>query len=387
MTPSASFRSRIRLFLRSLLHRRRFETDIDDEIRFHLEARTADLIAHGLPPREAARQARLEFGATESHKDGMRSALGLRWTDDLLADLRYSTRLLRKSPGFTAIAVTSLALAIGANTAIFSVSNEMLYARLAVPRPRELRVLNAAGPDPIAVHHTWGENFLEGGQARVDVFPYPFFRQLQTSGPAAIFAFKDSGNLNVTANGLAQAVGVQFVSGNFYREMEVTPQLGRPILPSDDTVPGQGTVALLSDSFWRNVFGASPDAVGRTLKVNGHLLTVVGVNPPGFTGAQSVQTSPALFVPLSLVPQLAPSFREDPMTSNTFWWVNLMARIRPGSSPQLAQAALSTALHAFVLSSIARPDPEDHIPSVLLEDGSRGLNFSGREFREPSTLR
>ena len=367
-------RTRLAILLRSILQRNRLEAEIDDELSFHLEARAADLVRRGLAPREAARQARLEFGATASAKDGMRSAFGLRWLDDTLADLRYAIRLLRKSPGFTTIAVTSLALAIGANTTIFSVANEMLYARLAVPRPRELRILYAIGPRPLAVHMTWGSNWEDGGQSHIDSFAYPFYRELQKSSPTEIFAFKDYGNLNVTANGVAQAASAQFVSGNFYSQMEVKPQLGRPILPSDDSVAGQSSVVVLSDGFWHRAFGAARDVLGKSINVDGHLLTVVGVNPPGFTGAQSVQISPELFLPFAMTPQLASGFRDDLITSTNFWWVSLMTRIRPGVSADTTATALSTQLDAVFLAA-GKPKPDEHIPAVALEDGSRGSAY------------
>ena len=314
----------------------------------------------------------------------MRSAFGIRWLDDIFADLRYAVRLLRKSPGFTVIAVASLALAIGANTTIFSVANEELYARLAVPRPRELRILYASGPRPLSAHMTWGSNWEENGIAHIDSFPYPVYRQLQSTSPSEIFAFKNTGTLNVTARGVAQSVEAQFVSGNFYGQMEVKTQLGRAILPSDDTISSPASVVVLSDGFWHRAFGASPDALGQIINVDGHLLTVIGINPPGFTGSQTVQTSPSLFLPLSMTPQLAPGYLEDLITSNSFWWVNLMTRIRPGVSQNAVDSALSTQLHAAVLSA-GKPKPEDHIPSVVLEDGSRGSNyhFASEELGKP----
>src|SRR5271154_7244675 len=148
--------SRFKSWTRSVLGRQRLEADMESEIRFHIEARAADLVRAGLSPSKAIRQARLEFGTVAAHKDAMRSSLGLRWWDEFWEDLRYGVRILRKSPGFTSIAVASLALAIGANTTIFSVANEMLYERLAVPHPEQLQLLAFNGDKNAVVHSTWG---------------------------------------------------------------------------------------------------------------------------------------------------------------------------------------------------------------------------------------
>ena len=129
---------RLKSWMRSVSGRRRVEAEMEAEIDFHLEARAADLVRGGLSPSGAMRQARLEFGTVAAHKDAMRRSLGLRWWDEWRDDLRYGIRILRKSPGFTSIAVVSLALAIGANTTIFSVANEMLFEHLGVPHPSQL---------------------------------------------------------------------------------------------------------------------------------------------------------------------------------------------------------------------------------------------------------
>src|SRR5580693_8641054 len=151
--------SRFKSWTRSVLGRKRLEADMESEISYHLEARAADLARAGLNPRDAMRQARLEFGTVAAHKDAIRSSLGLRWWDELGEDLRYGVRILRKSPGFTSIAVASLALAIGANTTIFSVANELLYEQLGVPHPEQLRLFTAAigDEDHTAVHDSWGD--------------------------------------------------------------------------------------------------------------------------------------------------------------------------------------------------------------------------------------
>ena len=137
--------SRVRSWLQSVTGRKRLEGEMEQEIRFHLEARAAHLVRDGVEPKLAMRQAKLEFGGMATHKADMRQSLGLRSWDELWADLRYAARILRKSPGFTLIAVISLALAIGANTTIFSLADAMLYERLGVPHPEELRLITLRG--------------------------------------------------------------------------------------------------------------------------------------------------------------------------------------------------------------------------------------------------
>ena len=378
--------SRLKSWLRSLLRRGHLEQDMDEELRFHLETRTADLMREGLSPEAAIRQARLEFGPVATHKDEMRNSLNLRWVDDLWCDLRYAARILRKSPGFTAIAVGSLALAIGANTTIFSVANEMLYERLGVPHPEQLRLFTLIGDKNVAVHSSWGTwNRLPDGRTTFNSFTYPIYQQLKKDNRVLqdIFAFKDIGRANVTVDGEARAVQLELVSGNFYEQMQVTPALGRAILSSDDSVPSAGAVTVISDGFWQRSFGRSPNVIGKVINVNTIPVTIIGVNPRGFTGAKSVQSSPELFMPLSMIPLLHADMMGGPLLSNTrVFWVQLMARTKPEIPVAQAQVALNLAVSAAVRSTMTLKK-DDTMAELALDDGSRGLNFAAREFAKP----
>jgi len=379
--------SRLKSWLRSITHRNRVEAQMEDEILFHLEARAADLTQQGLSSREAMRQARIEFGAIPTHKDAMRHSLNLRWWDDLWADLRYAARTLRKSPGFTAIAVISLALAIGANTTIFSVANEILYERLGVPQPEQLQLLTVTGDKNVIVHDTWGNWEPAGGErTRFDSFSYPVYQQLRKNNQVLddIFAFKDIGRANVTIDGLAEALQVELVSGNLYQQMDVRPALGRAILPSDDSTPSTGAVAIISDGLWRRDFGSSPSVIGKSISVNMTPVTIIGVNPRGFTGAQSVQSSPDIFMPLSMIPLLKGSMGETGtlLSSPDLAWVQLMARSKPGIPIEQARASLDVALAAAIRGTLT-VDKDDTMPRLELQDGSRGLNSATRQFGKP----
>lgn len=370
--------SRLRVWFRSVVLRQRVESEMEEEIRFHLESRAEELERGGLSAREASRTARVEFGGAESHKGGMRASLGLRWLDELVVDLRYGVRLLRKSPGFTAIAAGSLALAIGANTTIFSVANAMLFERLGVPHAQDLRMIYHEDDEKSPFHDVWGEwTATPTGRTRNNAFPYPLYKILKDQNRATqpIFAFKDMGLVNVGIGNNAQAAQAQVVSGNLYGEMQTVPVLGRGILPSDDGAPGTGAIAVLSYGFWQRAFGSSASVIGKTIRVNANPVTIVGVNARGFTGAKSVQTSPELFMPLSFIATLKPAPGPDGLlTSNTLSWLNLMTRRKPGITDPQAQIALDTIFKSAVRATMS-PKAGDTIPQLVLRDGSHGAEL------------
>ena len=290
--------ARFRSWLRSMTARQHLEQGMAEEMRFHLDARAADLVREGFAPDEAARRARVEFGGIATHQDEVRNSLGLRWWDELWNDLGYAVRIFKKSPGFTCIAAGSLALAIGANTSIFSVANEYLFERLAVPHPEQLRLLTFSGDEHGIIHEIWGNADPVNGRMRFDSFSYPVYQQLRARNRATgeIFAFKNLERASATIGTTARSVDAELVSGNFYQQLGVQPQLGRAILPSDDQTTATGTVVVISDSFWSRAFGRSPTVLGTVIKVNSIPMTIVGVNPRGFTGAESVQVSPDIFM-------------------------------------------------------------------------------------------
>ena len=374
-------------WLRAVGRRDRLESAIEAELSHHLENLTEDLIRDGYAPEEAARRARIALGALAVHKEGMRASLGLRGWDELRADLGYATRMLRKSPGFTAIAAVSLALAIGANTTIFSAAKQVLYERLAVPDARNLRLLTWVGPeDHIAVHHVHGdEDPMPGGMETSSVFPYPVYQQLRARNGVLgdLFAFRETG-MNATIRNQAQQVLGEMVSGNYYGVLGVRPQLGRGIEPADDEGAGQ-PVAVISDQLWDRAFGRSPAVMGEWMKLNDKPVRIVGVNPPEFTGAKSVleTETPDVIVPLAEQPILTPAADgRSWLVSPVQWWVNILGRAKPGVSDRTVQAALDTQLTSIGRALLPVRTGEV-IPSLVVRDGSRGL-FEQRDlFAEP----
>jgi predicted permease len=381
--------SRLRSWLRAIVRRDRLEAEMDAELMHHIENLTADLVRAGHTQAEAARRARMALGAAMVHKEGMRASLGLRWWDELGADLRYAARMLRKSPGFTLIAVLSLALAIGANTTIFSAAKQVLLERLTVPDAATLRLLKWVAPeDRMAVHHIHGDgDHMPGGMYTSPVFPYPVYEQLRARNGVLqdLLAFRESG-MNATIRDQAQRVLAEMVSGNYYSVLRVRPQLGRGIEPTDDTGAAQ-PVAVISDALWDRGFGRSQAVLGEWIRLNDKPVQIVGVNPAEFTGAKSVleTETPDVIVALAQQPALTPRGDASWLVNPEEWWVNILGRAKPGVSDAMAQAALDAQFTASVRALLPVRAGEV-IPSLLVQDGSRGL-FEQRElFEEPLTV-
>jgi len=362
-------------WFRAATQRRRLEAEMEAELTGHLEHLTADLELAGYEPRVAARRARLALGSPAAHKDGMRRALGLRLWDELGADLRYAVRGLRKSPTFTVVAVASLALAIGANATLFSFVNQLLYVTLGVPHPQQLRNLAIAGDKHMVVRDSWGSSYTrDDGRFEITAFSYPVYRQLQRQKGAwgEIFAYKDLWQLNLISNGTPEVVQADVVSGNFYAQMQLKPQIGRPLLPSDDGAPGTGSAAVISDAYWHHAFGGLPSVLGKVVVVNTVPVTIVGVNPPSFVGpAGSGAIAPQIFLPMSLATVLHPGTGDNDPMGPDLWWVNLMARARDGVSDAQAKASLDVALSAAVRATMT-VGKDDTVPTMVIEDGSHG---------------
>ncbi len=381
--------SRLGTWLRSVVQRNRLEAEMEAELAHHLDVLTDDLTRAGHAPAEAARRARIALGAAAVHKEEMRASLGLRWWDELWGDLRYGARILRKSPGFTTIAATSLALAIGANTTIFSVAKQLLYERLAVPDAESLRLLAWTGTEEhVAVHSIWGDYDPQPGGLRTSTaFSYPAYQQLRAQNHVLddLFAFKRMTMIATIRDG-GQSVRTEMVSGNYFSALGVQPQLGRAITPADDAAPGQGAVALIGDGLWERAFGRSPSVLGQMVKLDDVPFTIIGVTPRGFTGVKDANVAVDFLIPLSMQPLVFPrpastSLFVDP----TRWWVNVMGRARPDINDTRARAELAGELSAIVRGTMPVRAGED-LPKLELRDGSRGLFAEQKRFGKPMAV-
>ena len=370
--------------LRGLFGQGQANREFGDEVATHIELLKDRLMRQGMSREEAASAARRQFGNTVLIEQRHRESRSFLWFTTVLQDVRYGLRMLRRSPGFTAIAVASLSLAIGANAAIFSVAKNLLYDRLAVSHPEQLRLLGWAGDDKVAVHSYWSSYEARDVGMKSECFSYPVFRELQAHDQSleGLFAFKDLPT-SASVRGSAQRMQVELVSGNFYSVLGVRPQLGRAIQPADDVASGAGAVAVISDSLWRREFSRSPAVLGQTMVVNQTILTIVGVNPRGFTGAQSVQQSPDLFVPLSMQPLVKPwGHRVSLLSQPDNWWLEVMSRVKPNVTDRQLRSKLDLELAAAVHGTMT-VKADETIPRVVLADGSRGLHPLDGSFKGP----
>ena len=262
--------ARLRSLARSVFGRARMEHDMAEEFGFHFERRVEDLTRAGVPPMEAARQARLEFGAREAYKDQCREACGLRFFDESAQDLRYALRTLRSNPGFAAVAILSLALGIGANTAIFSLLDAVMLKSLPVARPGELALLTS-----------------HGASVYSSSFSYPLFQRFRDMAPAnTLLAMGRVASLNAIALGereSASAAG-QLVSGEYFAALGVYPELGRLLTPDDNKIVDGHPIAVISHAFWQRRLAASPGVLGQQIQLNGTSFTIVGVASRKFSG-------------------------------------------------------------------------------------------------------
>ncbi|MGA2862981.1 MAG: ABC transporter permease [Verrucomicrobiota bacterium] len=353
--------------IRSLCRRRAVKREIDEELRFHLEQRAADNLAAGMSPEEAGRAARRRFGNVQSIREGCRDVRGASLGETTLQDIRFGLRMLRKNPGFTAVAVLSLALGIGVNTGIFSLLNAVLLRSLPVRNPHELRVINWVGRSPEL--HNFSSSSAMGrlptGLTYSGTFPYPAYRDFRDRGTgfAEVFAFSPLYGVTMVARGDASTTGGLLVSGNFFTGYGAQTLLGRPITAGDDQ-PGAPPVTLITYRLWERQFGLDPNVLGQTVTLNKNAFTIIGVLPRDFVGP--FPGDPAdFYAPLSAQPQLAPNF---PLTSPSHWWVDIMARLAPHANEAQAQASLEV----FFRQALRASDSRIEQPGIWLADGRRG---------------
>ena len=296
-----------------LLRRKQLDGEIVKELSFHIDQHTADLVLRGLVPKEARRQAKLDLGGPEQVLEECRDARGTRWLDDLLQDVRYALRTLRRNPGFAAVALLTLALGIGVNTAVFGLLYDTVLESLPISRPQEL------------VQLMWRQGTADGSN-----FNWPDYQPLLEPQPAlpGLFAYLDR-EANLRSGSSSERVRAHLVSGAYYSTLGVYGFIGRTLVAADDR-PSAARVAVLSYAYWQRRFGRDPSVLGRTIYLNCTPFNIVGVTPPEFYGMNRL-SPPDVTYPLHAVP----------LPDGSSYYVYYFTRLRPGVSLEQARAIIS----------------------------------------------
>lgn len=358
--------------LRALFRRQQLNAEMDEEMRHHLDAQMRRNLAAGMSLEEAHYAARRSFGGVEQIKERARDQRGGRWLEDLARDLRFAARTLRKNPGFTLVAVVTLALGIGANTAIFSRVDQLLVRDLPVGNPDRLVLLGQP----------------RSGRPDFGAFSYLSFRDYQRAG-AALADFSAVGE---TAVGLGTSEATErqralLVSGNYFSMLGVQPALGRTFAAGEGVEMDDAFVVVLSHGLWVRRFGADPQVLGQTIALNGRPFTIIGVAPREFLGTTRGR-SPDLYAPLTAYGQLTPDRPggRNPLSERNLIWLSILGRLREGVAPGQAQAAVQGVFEETLRTNRRGPAGSAVIPQLLLTSGAQGFPGEVQEVGQPLRL-
>jgi len=367
-------------YLKSLFRRRRTEDDLSEELQFHLQNETEKNIAVGMTPEEARHAALRSFGGVEQVKELCRDERGARLLEECLQDIRYGFRMLRKNPGFTVVAVLTLALGIGANTGIFSIVNALLIKSLPVNQPEQL-VLYGDGS-------SWG--FSSPPSGKWNIFSYPLYQHLRDHQASFqdVAAFRTQiDRLSVRPSGseIGQLAWGKLVSGSYFSVLGVKAAVGRELLPEDEH-PAAVPVAVLSFDYWSRRFQRSASVVGQVMNMNGVLVTVVGVAPAEFFGESLESEVADLWLPLTLQPRIMR--RQSVLEDSEQCWLNLIARLQPGISITQAQADVNVTFQQFLAQragAIPTFDQQEEMRRsyVELTPGASGVSVLRTRYSQP----
>ncbi len=369
------------LRFRGLFNKRRSEQEIGDEIESNLQFHIDDGLRDGMSPQEARRQALIRLGGIEPAKEAWRDRRGIPFLESLWKDVVYAFRTMGRSKGWTAVAILSLALGIGANTALFSFLHAMLIEELPVRAPHELVAFRWTGPNNVMRSvSNYGSLVAPEGERIGASFPLSAFAAFQEENRTLtdVFATVPGPSVNLIVNGEADVASTQYVSGNYYRGLGVSFSEGRSLLPDDDR-PGVDAAIVISHSYWTQRFGMDDAVVGETVSINGTPATIIGVEPPGLESILGVGgRSFDLTIPLAMEPR----FQSN--VSAEGWRILIMGRLSPETTAEQSQ---SNFVPAFQDTARANDDayrasrtPEDlerlgspQIPRLILVPGGRGI--------------
>ena len=362
-----------------MFRRKRDPSDFVAEIKAHLELEMEQLKERGLSEEEARRAAQRAFGNVTQAQERFYESGRWLWWDHLVQDLRFGLRMLRKNPGFAAVAVLTLALGIGANTAIFTLLDQILLRLLPVKNPQQLVQLNIEGQ---YYGSSWGWNTIS----------YPMYRDFQDHNEVFSGMFcRYPTVVSLAVGGQAERVPAELVSGTYFSVLGVSAALGRTFTPDDDRVPNGHPVVVLGYNYWKQRLGGDPAILGKRLTVNKHDMTVIGVAQAGFDGVE-LGHSPNLFIPFMMQPQVLIVGWTDMLKDRRTRWVNTFGRLKPGVTQTQAKGSLAPFMHSMLemevreaaFSHASAYDREQYLKCWIdVLPGSQGRSYFRRELSTP----
>jgi putative ABC transport system permease protein len=359
--------------LQMLFRRNRFTEQLSDEVRFHLDEQIAENIAAGMSPEDARYAAMRLFGNSTWLKEEMRATWGWLWVEQVSQDLRYGLRVLIRNPLFSAVAVGTLALGIGANTAMFNLLDQVVLRLLPVSHPEQLVIVRETGNH---YGNSYGPNTIS----------WPMFEDLRDNNQAFSGMFcRFPATVTIGYGDRAAQISAELVSGSYFPILGVEAALGRTIAPDDDAAPDNGPVVVLSYSFWRSYFDGDRSIVGRTIALNSHAMTVIGIAQPGFDGVE-LGAPAKVFVPIMMKTEMTPHSDGLEDRRRRLSWVTAYGRLKPGVSFEQAQLSLQPLMHSILEMEVQQPEftrsatPADREP--FLHNRAELLPGSENDLRE-----
>ena len=377
--------------LRWWLQRRRKEDELREELQFHLAEEADERRADGLPEDQARWAARRDLGNVTLLQENTRTLWSWILLEQLAQDVRYGLRGMLRNRTFTALAALSLALGIGANTAIYSFMDAILLRSLPVADPASLIVVewhsgpfNLAKAGDFVLHDVDGRTYRDASGVSAAIFPFPAVERLhEVSAPvlSSLFAHKRAGRVNVIVKGEAEHAEGEYVSGDFFHGLAVVPAAGR-LIHGDDDRAGAAPVAVLSAGYSQRRFGGAASAIGQAMVINSVPFTVIGVAPPEFFGVDPA-SAPQVYLPMRATSLLHQQVGEQALLDPNYYWVGMMGRLKPGVDLARAQAALAGPFAQWVASTATNDRERTNLPALRLEEGAGGLDSLRRQYSKP----
>ena len=363
---------------------KREDSELDLELRYHLEAMADAFVAEGMTRTEAMRRARREFGGVEQVKDECRDESRWRWVLEVGQDLRFGWRMMKKTPAISVAAVATLALGIGATTAILTLADTLLWRSLPVPAPEQLSEIlwfSKARPEGLNKGSS-GSMYPEGPLRVADFFSFAAYQNMReiATGKAQVAGNIGTERVSTAYEGRVTVADSRAVTGNFFQTLGLLPLEGR-LLQDSDEADGSTPVVVLTYRFWMGKLGGQTDAIGNPMRINNRVYTIAGVLPAAFTGVIPGEGTD-LYIPIPHSPQmLAPeSWHRSGMHDSRQWLMKVLVRRTAGVSEDELRAALTP---AYVASWAARPKSVEATPQLRISEASRGLGAMRRRFGDP----